>query len=107
MTQPFKAALSIDQREVAAEHISAIKRTCRGPLSAAAREEISAALAEGDAEKAKQLDAANREHCGEDLNAVILAGDWDGQSHEAACPKCKNDFTYTAPMFGPDFFTQE
>lgn len=36
--------------------------------------------------------------CGEDLKPIILAPGFDGEEHEAACPKCGNRFDWRAAL---------
>lgn len=79
--------------------VRAVRRTCRGPLSAAGRKVVNALLSDGRATEAKQADAAGRKRCGADFNDIVLAGPLDGKRHEYTCPKCGVTGTYTAPLF--------
>lgn len=89
-------------KKEAEEHIRSIKRRCRGTLSAAARKTVNALLDEGRLPEARQADRANRSGCGADFNDIIVAGPWDGETHEYKCSKCGLEGEYRAPVFYDD-----
>lgn len=63
---------------------------------------------EGLALARQQVEAGIARRCGADLTAIIAGAPFDGQVHEAACPRCGNRFDWRAPWFpgvdgiGPD-----
>lgn len=81
-----------------ARAVQAVRRICRGPLSAEAREAVARLLSADRAEEARELDLRRRGGCGADFNEVILAGPFDGLEHPYCCPKCGVEGTYIAPL---------
>jgi len=85
-------------------------RTCKGVPRDAERTAARALLAEGRHEEASAMDDASYRHpaghpnagqyaCGHNINDLIVAGPFDGQSHEVTCPTCGRTMRYTAPYF--------
>ena len=89
-------------KKQAEEEVRAIKRTCRGPLSEAARKAVNALLADGRLAEARQADRANRKGCGYDFNEIIVGGELDGGTYDYKCPECGVTGHYTAPVFYSD-----
>jgi hypothetical protein len=82
-----------------------VGRRCRGGLPSAIRAQVNEALAAGNEDEAKMLDASSRDVCGGgkvapyDFNDTVCAGPFDGQDHPYTCPQCGVQGGYTAPLF--------
>ncbi len=80
--------------------IRAVGRTCRGPYTdESAREAVTDLMRRGEMEQARQLEDGSRNPCGYDVNEIVVAGPWDGEDYEVACPGCGQKITYRAPSF--------
>lgn len=76
--------------------------TCRGALPPEARAAVTAALAEGEEQRARFLDENFRSICGASLDEVIAEIPEDGEEHAVACPKCGLSITVRrVPMPAP------
>lgn len=61
---------------------------------------IAGLFAADEKELAAAVDNASRRHCGQDVNAMILAEQLDGADHEAACPSCGTVIQWTPADYG-------
>jgi DNA-directed RNA polymerase subunit RPC12/RpoP len=85
-------------REAVEAQYRELNLRCRGPVkSEETRVEVGRLLADGKREEAAQLDAQNRAGCGQDVGALILAGELDGEPKEVDCPRCGTTIRYTPP----------
>jgi hypothetical protein len=91
-----EAGTPITQEEATAV-VSAVTRRCRGGLDPESLAAKNAALQLSAHKAAQAIDTACRTPCGQDLNAVILAGPLDGEEHAYECPGCGNAGSYRAP----------
>jgi hypothetical protein len=78
------------------EHLRRISRTCKGSISTEDQAEVTRLLRLGRMAEARSLANELRSGCGQDINALILAGPCDGEVREYACPGCGNKGSYRA-----------
>ena len=79
--------------------LHAIARRCRGPLPPEDRAAVTALLHEGRVAEARARDAQHRAPCGYDVNALVAAFPFDGQSREVRCPACGTAISFQSPLY--------
>lgn len=79
------------------DRLTTMRLLCRGPLSATAREQVTALLHQERTSEARELNRTARQRCGKNLATLILAGPFDGALHTVTCPMCHEERHYRAP----------